>query len=95
MNEAPTVIQLTSTHVNENSPIGTVIGNITVTDPDNQGNYSGRQTFVCLVTSDASGIFAVKDNTKLVVNKASLDYENQQRSVYVNALRSIKPTTIF
>lgn len=79
MNEAPTVIQLTSTHVNENSPIGTVIGNITVTDPDNQGNYSGRQTFVCLVTSDASGVFSIKNDAQLVVSKASLNYERLSR----------------
>eukprot|EP00794_Sanderia_malayensis_P003136 gene3136-3604_t len=75
VNEAPTAISLSSNHVNENSAVGTVIANITVTDPDNAGVYAGRQRAVCSVTSDSSGIFAVKDDLTLYVAKASLNYE--------------------
>ncbi len=79
VNEAPTLLKMSNNDVKENSPIGTLISNITVTDPDNEGSYSGRQRASCSITYDASGIFAIKDFTKFVTRRDKLDYESTSR----------------
>ena len=61
--------------MNENSPVGTEIGNISVSDPDNEGRFAGRQMHTCTLTFDASGTFGIRHDTTLFVKKAALDFE--------------------
>ncbi len=82
VNEAPSAITLSNNNVKENSAIDTVIANVTVTDPDNEGAYAGKQRASCSVSSDPSGIFGIKDDVTLVVVKASLNYERISRYVW-------------
>ncbi|XP_065053229.1 protocadherin Fat 4-like isoform X4 [Rhopilema esculentum] len=77
INEAPTSLSLSSLSVNENSPVGTLVGNISVNDPDNEGKFSGRQKAMCRVIVDTSASFEVKDGVKLVVKRATLNYERK------------------
>ena len=65
--------------MDENSQVGTFIGNVSVTDPDNEGKFNGRQKAFCQVINDASNIFEIKDDVKLVVKQESLDYETKSR----------------
>ena len=65
--------------MDENSLVGTFIGNVSVTDPDNEGKFNGRQKTFCQVIVDASNIFEIKDDVKLVVKQGSLDYETKSR----------------
>ena len=46
--------------VAENSPVGTIVGNLTVTDPDNMGNHAGSQTFNCSVVDAYAHSFMVR-----------------------------------
>ncbi|XP_065192577.1 cadherin-23-like [Sycon ciliatum] len=77
INEAPTNITLDNDKVAENSPIGTVVGNLAVTDPDNYGVHAGSQGFNCLVLDAFAHSFKVVNHTVLVVSKDNLDYENE------------------
>ena len=61
VNEPPYDIQLAPTSVKENSPIGTVVGLVTVQDPD-----TFPQRFHCRLRNDGSGRFGVKLNVSTV-----------------------------
>lgn len=61
VNEPPYDIQLAPTSVKENSPIGTVVGLVTVQDPD-----TFAQRFHCRLRNDGSGRFGVKLNVSTV-----------------------------
>ena len=77
VNEPPYDIQLFPASVKENSPIGTVVGLITVLDPD---VASSSQWFHCYLRNDAVGRFGVRINvTKvelyLTGNGLAINYE--------------------
>eukprot|EP00117_Sycon_ciliatum_P021146 scpid22649/ scgid18623/ Cadherin-related tumor suppressor; Protein fat len=84
VNEAPTAINITGFTVLENSPNGTVIGELLVTDPDNFGPKGHWQNASCSAMDNAGGIFTIVDNIVKVV-QASLDYEAVQN--YTIAVR--------
>jgi hypothetical protein len=78
VNEAPVSISLSNAVVAENSASGTVIGNLTITDPDNFGNFSSRQAHGCRLTDSAGGKFQIvlKNERNLLTQAAnSLNYE--------------------
>ena len=74
VNEAPTNFALSNANVMENSPTGTLIGQLNVSDPDNLGSRGAWQTHTCDVTGQQIGAFVVKQNV-VSVGTASLDYE--------------------
>lgn len=78
VNEKPTDIQLSNHSVQENRPPGTVIGRLSVSDPDR------KQSHVCSVTDSANGKVGITNN-KLTVGGASVDYE-EARSFNVTVL---------
>eukprot|EP00112_Aurelia_sp_Birch-Aquarium-sp1_P005362 Seg1607.1 transcript_id=Seg1607.1/GoldUCD/mRNA.D3Y31 product="Protocadherin-like wing polarity protein stan" protein_id=Seg1607.1/GoldUCD/D3Y31 len=77
MNEAPTSIELSNDAVDENSAVGTLVGNITVSDPDNEGKYATTQKVSCHMITDIAGVFEIKNDAQLVVKKASLNFEEK------------------
>lgn len=79
MNEAPTSIELSNDAVDENSAVGTLVGNITVSDPDNEGKYATTQKVSCHMITDTAGAFEIKNDAQLVVKKASLNFEEKAR----------------
>ncbi|XP_028399274.1 protocadherin Fat 4-like [Dendronephthya gigantea] len=77
-NEAPVSVTISNANVQENSPSGTVIGNFTIQDPDNSGNYPQKQSHVCLLTNSAQGKFQIvlkNGQNSLIQTVNSLDYE--------------------
>jgi hypothetical protein len=69
-NEAPTDISLDVTGIAENSPTGTVIGNLSAADPD------AGDTHTYTLLDNAGGRFAI-DGTQLKVADGSLlDFES-------------------
>ena len=74
VNEAPVNITLNAANIAENSAPATVIGQLTVTDPDNYGSRGAWQLHNCQVTGNQLGKFTVRINL-LVVGNANLDYE--------------------
>ena len=74
VNEAPTDIILSKDNVTEDSPIGAVVGSLTVMDPDNMGSRGSWQSHVCSVGSGGQGMFKITRNN-LVVAQAGLDFE--------------------
>ena len=74
VNEAPTSIKLNGNTVFENSPSGTVVGNLSVDDPDNAGKRGQWQTHSCSVSAGSSGLLTVQ-GMKLVVAHNGIDYE--------------------
>ena len=81
VNEAPTSIQLSKNTVDENSAVGTLVGNITVLDPDNEGKYAGTQKASCHMITDTAGVFEINKNLQLVVKKGALNFEEKARCV--------------
>ena len=78
MNEAPVGIYLSNAYILENSASGTIIGNLTIKDPDNFGNFSSRQSHVCRLTDSAQGKFQIvlKNGQNLLTQAVdSLDFE--------------------
>ena len=69
VNEKPTKITLSNRSVQENKPTGTVIGQLTVSDPDRQ------QSHVCSLTDSANGKTALSKN-QLTVGSTGINYED-------------------
>lgn len=69
VNEKPTKINLSNRIVQENKPTGTLIGQLTVSDPDRQ------QSHVCSLTDSANGKVALSNN-QLTVGSAGVNYED-------------------
>ncbi len=67
VNEPPTISGLTTT-VAENAPIGTVLGTVPASDPENDG-----LTFA-IITGNDNGVFAI-DNDGVVSVAGAIDYE--------------------
>ena len=87
-NEAPVKITVSNLVIPENSASGTVVGRLTITDPDNYGNFSARQSHVCRLTDSAQGKFKIilKNGQNVLTQAAnSLDYE-QASSHHVRVL---------
>jgi Ca2+-binding RTX toxin-like protein len=68
-NVAPTDISLSASGIAENSPNGTVVGDLSATDAD------PGDTFTFALTDDASGRFAISGNHLVVADGSHLDYE--------------------
>ena len=73
VNEAPTSISLSNDKVQENQKGGTVVAQITVTDPDNEKNRVQSFT-LSISSSDPNLPFQIQNNS--LVTKRPLDYEN-------------------
>lgn len=69
VNEKPTNITLSNGNVQENKPTGTVIGQLTVSDPDSQ------QSHLCSLTDSANGRVALSNN-QLTVGSTGVNYED-------------------
>ncbi len=81
LNEAPTDIALSNNSIEENSPVGTVVGALSGSDPD------ARDVLGFSLLDDAGGLFAVH-GTNLVV-AGPIDYEQaQHHAVMVRATDS-------
>lgn len=72
VNEAPTSISLSNRVIPENSPHGTVVGIINVTDPD---EIFVHQNITCGLRNDAGGRFKVSGLTLMVLDSRILNYE--------------------
>ena len=72
VNESPTAITLSHYTVTENSPVGTVIGSLLVTDPD------ANQTHKCQLLDSGNGRMAIENREKieLTVGGAGVNYED-------------------
>jgi len=73
VNEAPTGIILSSSAVTENSPPGTMIADITVSDPDNA--VVMRQTHNCSLVRSSPTALGISIGNKLIVTEHNLDHE--------------------
>lgn len=70
VNERPNNILLSSNTIAEGSPGGTVIGDLSASDPD-----GGAQTFTYQIISDPDGKFVIQDNQLKLRPGASLNHE--------------------
>ena len=79
INEAPTDITLSSTSVQENSIVGTVVGDLTTTDVDINDTH-----ILSLVGGTGSDIFEINTNNQLVVKSSTgLDYETLSQPIVI------------
>jgi large repetitive protein len=69
VNEAPIKLRFNGTAISENSPQGTVIGQLNTTDPDIQDSHTYA------LVDDAAGRFQIVGNQLQVKNGSLLDYE--------------------
>ena len=68
INEAPTAIKLSNMKIKENSGVGTLVGTVSVTDPDK------GQTHTCSIVAGNTSTFEFR-GYNLVVKSAIIDYE--------------------
>lgn len=73
VNEAPTSIELSNHVIAENSPIGTVVGIINVTDPD---DAFVPQRITCGLRNDAGGRFKIGGLALTVLDSRMLNFED-------------------
>lgn len=59
--------------------MGTLVSNITVTDPDNKGPRGPWQNHSCVVLNPSSTPFKVKDTSKSLVVNGRLNYEKTKK----------------
>jgi predicted outer membrane repeat protein len=71
-NDAPTAVTLSANTIAENSAAGTVVGTLSVTDPDT------GDTSVLSLIGGAGGRFALAGNMIVVADGAKLDFEDKQ-----------------
>ncbi|MCT7967866.1 hypothetical protein NG799_16115 [Laspinema sp. D1] len=69
VNEPPTDITLSQSSIDENSPNGTVLGNLTPVDPD------GGDTHTYSLINTAGGRFGIEGDRLIVTDRTLLDYE--------------------
>lgn len=72
VNEQPTSITLDNLSFQENCNKGTIVGNLTVTDPDNASQK--KQNHSCSITKSSLPVLDIV-NDQLVVNVNTVDYE--------------------
>lgn len=78
LNERPTDITLSKNTVLENTPPGTVIGSLSIKDPDNLGPKGVLQTHTCQLKDSANGMIGIAVNqnvNQLTVGPAGVNYE--------------------
>lgn len=75
VNERPTDILLSSRNVLENSRKGTVVGNISVLDPDDMGPRGPWQNHSCRVLNPSSTPFKVNGTDNILAVDGDLNYE--------------------
>ncbi|NCQ69135.1 MAG: tandem-95 repeat protein [Microcystis aeruginosa W13-16] len=79
-NDTPTNIKLTNSNINENSHNNTIIGQISVSDPD------PNDTHTLTLIDDAGGRFKLVVNQLQVANGSLLDYEtNTSHNITIKA----------
>ncbi|WP_292745723.1 Ig-like domain-containing protein, partial [Nostoc sp. NMS4] len=74
---APTAINLTANSIAENSPNGTVIGELSSIDPDTSDSHTYS------LVDDAQGRFQIVGNSLQVANNTLINYENQSQHTIV------------
>ncbi|XP_062574138.1 protocadherin Fat 4-like [Saccostrea cucullata] len=90
VNEAPRNIRMTTNEIPENSPHGTVVGEIMAEDPDNI--HKQIQVLQFTLTDSAAGMFAL-NGTQIVLISGDLDYEEvRQYSVGVMVTDNGEPS---
>jgi len=90
INEAPADILLSSYSIIENAPSKTIVGRISVQDPDNTNTV--KQSHTCRLTDNAQNTFEVSNNAEIrVVDNTLLDYE---RSNYINVFIECKDSGV-
>ena len=72
VNERPTSINLDNYSFKENCNKGTIVGNLTVVDPDNASHQ--KQNHSCSITKSSLSVLDIV-NGQLVVNVNTVDYE--------------------
>ncbi len=78
-NQPPIDIELSQSNIDENISNGTVIGNLTTTDPD------AGDTHTYSLIDDAGGRFAINGNQLVVADGSLLDFEtNTSHSIAIN-----------
>lgn len=78
LNEAPTDITLSNATVVENTPTGTLIGKLSITDPDNLGPQGSHQSHTCRLTDSANGMIGISmsnNENQLTVGTAGVNFE--------------------
>lgn len=75
VNERPTDIVLSSRSVPENSPKGTLVSNISVTDPDDKGPRGPWQNHTCRLLNPANTPFMINGTGNSLVVTGDLNYE--------------------
>ncbi|MDM9580196.1 Ig-like domain-containing protein [Nostoc sp. GT001] len=74
---APTAIKLTANSIAENSPNGTLIGELSSIDPDTSDSHTYS------LVDDAHGRFQIVGNSLKVANNTLINYENQSQHTIV------------
>lgn len=80
LNEAPTSISLSNRVIPENSPRGTLVGIINVTDPD---EAFVPQNITCGLRNDAGGRFKVSGLALVVLDSRMLNFEGPDGPNYL------------
>ena len=84
VNERPTDIFLSNSTVAENSPYGTIVGNLTVVDPDDNGPRGPRQQHYCRILNTHNNKFIVNTTDQASLTVLVIGYLNFEISnVYV------------
>ncbi len=74
INEAPVAILLSNSSIDENSADGTVIGNLSSSDPDTGDNH--QYTLIAGAGDEGNAAFSINDNDQLVASEV-FDFEQQ------------------
>ncbi len=74
INEAPVAILLSNSSIDENSADGTVIGNLSSSDPDTGDNH--QYTLIAGAGDEGNAAFSINDNDQLVAAEV-FDFEQQ------------------
>ena len=73
VNDAPTNLQITNIEIEENSAVGTLLGELSVSDPD-----QGDTIAYAIENSEGADLFEINGNQVLVKAGAVLDFETQE-----------------
>lgn len=72
-NDAPTNLEITNVEIEENSAVGTLLGELSVSDPD-----QGDTVSYAIENSEGADLFEINGNQVLVKAGAVLDFETQE-----------------
>lgn len=86
VNEAPTLITLSQSQINENSASGTVIGELGSVDPESGDTHTYE------LVDDAGGRFQIVDNQLVIASDTLLDFEtNPSHTVTIRSTDNGQP----